>query len=138
MPTFDTIHGPVRNALIKDGWTITADPFTIQFEELILFADLAAERAIALERGTEKIAVEIKTFGQPSFTHELHTAIGQFVNYSTVLRHNEPDRKLYLAVRDETFHEYFIQKGVQTIVSENHINLIVVNVLAEEIVRWIT
>ncbi|MDM8529436.1 element excision factor XisH family protein [Anaerolineales bacterium HSG24] len=25
----DIIHEPVKNALIKDGWTITADPFTI-------------------------------------------------------------------------------------------------------------
>lgn len=26
----DAIHEPVKNALIKDGWTITADPYTLK------------------------------------------------------------------------------------------------------------
>ena len=47
----DKIHGAVKNALIKDGWTITADPFVIKFEDADLEADMAAERPIAAERG---------------------------------------------------------------------------------------
>jgi hypothetical protein len=138
MPAADRIRGIVKNALIKDGWTITADPFTLLFEELKLYVDLAAERLLALERGAEKIAVEIKTFGQPSFVYELHTAVGQFINYSTVLRHKEPDRKLFLAVSEETFNEFFTQKGTQTILTENHIHVIVVDLATEEVIRWIT
>ncbi len=46
----DIIHDAVKNALIKDGWTITHDPFTIAYEEVSLSADLAAERPIAAER----------------------------------------------------------------------------------------
>ena len=42
MPALDRIHGPVRNALIKDGWTITHDPFVIAYEEVTLFSDMAA------------------------------------------------------------------------------------------------
>lgn len=30
MPVTDFIHDAVRNALVKDGWTITADPYTIE------------------------------------------------------------------------------------------------------------
>jgi hypothetical protein len=47
LPKADLIHDAVTNALIKDGWTITADPYTIEHEEVTLFADLAAERPIA-------------------------------------------------------------------------------------------
>jgi len=38
------ITAQVKHALIQDGWTITADPYTITFEDAQLFADLAAER----------------------------------------------------------------------------------------------
>ena len=138
MPAPDTIHGPVRNALIKDGWTITADPFTLKYEELRLYADLAAERLLALDRGQEKIAGEIKSFGQPSFVYEFHMAVGQFVNYSIVLRLMVPERKLFLAVSAETFDEFFTQKGVQTLVTESRINVIVVDLATEEVIRWIT
>ncbi|MDD1469201.1 XisH family protein, partial [Dolichospermum sp. ST_sed5] len=30
MPAKDTYHDAIKNALIKAGWTITADPFLIQ------------------------------------------------------------------------------------------------------------
>ena len=31
MPARDYLHNIVKNALIKDGWIITHDPFTIVF-----------------------------------------------------------------------------------------------------------
>jgi hypothetical protein len=31
MPARDKFHEAVKNALIKDGWQITADPLTIKF-----------------------------------------------------------------------------------------------------------
>ena len=77
MATIDAIHGAVKNALIKDGWTITADPYTIRYEEVILFADLAAERPIAAERAGRKIVVEVKSFISPSPIHDLKIALGQ-------------------------------------------------------------
>jgi hypothetical protein len=33
MPTKDTYHHAVKNALLKDGWTITADPYLIKYED---------------------------------------------------------------------------------------------------------
>ena len=32
MPARDTYHNAVKQALIKDGWTITADPYTVEYE----------------------------------------------------------------------------------------------------------
>lgn len=57
MPTRDVIHDTVKNALIKDGWTITADPYVIEYEDLSLFVDLAAERTLAAEKDGRKIAL---------------------------------------------------------------------------------
>jgi XisH protein len=47
MPAPDYIHQAVKRALVKDGWTITHDPFTIAHEEIVLFADLGVERPLA-------------------------------------------------------------------------------------------
>jgi hypothetical protein len=45
MPQKDIIHDAVKNALIKDGWTITAEPYTITYLRSQLYADLCAEPA---------------------------------------------------------------------------------------------
>ena len=66
MPALDLYHSQVRNALIKDGWTITNDPLTLELEDRNLYVDFGAERLLEAERGTEKIAVEIKAFRNPS------------------------------------------------------------------------
>ncbi|WP_267923229.1 element excision factor XisH family protein [Nostoc mirabile] len=64
--------------------------------------DLAAENAIAAERDTEKIAVEIKSFIAGSDINEFHTALGQYLNYCLALEENQPERIVYLAVPHET------------------------------------
>ena len=55
-------HEIVKNALIKEGWTITHDPLHLRWENKDLFVDLGAERLIAAELGSRKIAVEIESF----------------------------------------------------------------------------
>ncbi len=44
MPAKDIYHDAVKNALIKDGWLIIADPYIIKYEDAELYADLAAEK----------------------------------------------------------------------------------------------
>lgn len=58
----DKIHSEVKSALIRDGWAITDDPFTLTYRGDHLFADLAAERVIVAQRQHEKIIVEVKRF----------------------------------------------------------------------------
>jgi hypothetical protein len=55
MPAPDSIHDAVKNALLKDGWVITADPHWIQYDDLNLFADLSAERTIVMDPEREEI-----------------------------------------------------------------------------------
>lgn len=47
MARYDLYHEPVKQALIKDGWAITHDPFTLEYKELRVQADLGAEKALA-------------------------------------------------------------------------------------------
>lgn len=51
MLTRDIIHYSVKEALVKEGWIITDDPYTIEYEDATVFIDLGAERVIAAERG---------------------------------------------------------------------------------------
>jgi hypothetical protein len=48
MPKLDTIHNAVKNAPIKDGWTITDDPYVIQYRRTTLYADIGAENPLLL------------------------------------------------------------------------------------------
>jgi hypothetical protein len=62
-----------RNALVKDGWTITDDPFAIKFADARLFADIGAEKLLAAEKDSRKIAVEVKVFGNVSSYDDLES-----------------------------------------------------------------
>ena len=74
----DIYHQIFKEALIKDGWTITHDPLVLLSKEEGGFeTDLGAEKIITAEKGKKKIAVEIKSFVQPSIMYEFHLAFGQ-------------------------------------------------------------
>lgn len=125
MSARDTFHQLVRNALEKDGWTITQDPYHIDLGFVDFYIDLGAERLIAATREGEKIAVEIKTFLAPSTISEFHTAIGQFINYRIALEEDDPDRLLYLAVPLDIYKRFFKYPFIQTVIRRNQVPLLV-------------
>ncbi len=49
MPVRDRYHGQVKNALVKDGWTITQDPLHVKWGPKDMYIDLGAEFLIAAE-----------------------------------------------------------------------------------------
>ena len=138
MPARDAFHDAVRHGLEKDGWTITHDPLTIRAEFGQMYIDLGAEKILAAERGSQKIAVEIKSFIQNSPISEFHTALGQFINYRTILAEQDPDRILYLAIPRDTYSSFFSLKLIQSIVLENRLKLIVYRPEQEVISQWIS
>ena len=133
----DKIHDAVKNALIKDGWIILADPFHIVYEEFSLLIDLAAERPIAAEREGQKIVVEIKTFGGLSFLKELQQALGQYEIYHDVLELTKLDYTLYLGISESVYFDGFGLRATKTILQRHGVNLLVVDAQKEEIVTWI-
>ncbi|HAX80753.1 MAG TPA: fatty-acid oxidation protein subunit alpha [Cyanobacteria bacterium UBA11372] len=138
MPARDTYHNTVKNALIKDGWTITHDPLRIRLARgRNLFFDLGAERLLAAERGTEKIAVEVKSFTSPSDMKDLEQAVGQFILYARLLKRYYPEHTLYLAVSENTRKLVFEEEAGQTLIEDGIISLVTFDPTEEAIVRWI-
>ena len=85
MPKLDIIHNPVKNALIKEGWSITDDPYIIQYRRTTLYADLGVERPIAAERNGQRLAVEVKSFVGASKIQDLKDVLGQYDIYRYLL-----------------------------------------------------
>lgn len=138
MPAKDKYHDTVKNALIKDGWTITHDPLRIRLARgRNLFVDLGAERLLAAERGVEKIAIEVKSFTRPSDMKDLEEAIGQFVLYAQLLKRYYPEHNLYLAVTDNIRKTVFEEEAGQTMIEDGIISLVTFDPVKETIVRWI-
>ena len=137
MPAKDIYHDTVKNARIKDGWTITDDPFDIEYEGVRLKADLGAEKVFAAERNERKIVVEIKVFGGLSFLNEFEKAVGQYLIYKQFLGDLFPERILFLAIADDIFEESFSLPSIKAVVARQEIKLLVFNPELEEIIKWI-
>jgi hypothetical protein len=132
----DLFHQAVKQALIKDGWTITNDPLIIRIDRVKLEIDLAGEKVFAAEKDNQKIAVEIKSFINTSAISDFHSALGQFLNYRLGLEMTEPDRILYLAVPIDIFNTFFQEKFTQAAILNYHLKIIAYNPNTEEIVIW--
>ena len=61
MPRKDNIHESVKSALIKDGWTITDDPYRIAYEDSDVFADLRVSKTTP-SKFYKVLVIEIKEF----------------------------------------------------------------------------
>ena len=133
----DVIHDAIKNALIKDGWIITADPFRLKYEEFDLLADLSAERTIIATKENHHIIVEIKSFAGRSFVKELQQALGQYEIYFDIIELTGLDYELYLAISHLTYRDFFTQKATQMVLQRHHLRVLVVNIEEEEIVQWI-
>lgn len=137
MPQLDIIHNAVKNSLIKAGWTITDDPYIIQYRSTKLYADLGAERPIAAERDQEKIVVEVKSFVSASQFQDLKEALGQYDIYRYLLEENRVDRKLYVAISALTYNNFFQRDVIQLIIQKHQLPMIIVDTELEEILQWI-
>ncbi len=138
MSAKDLFHEKVKIALVKDGWTITDDPLTLTYETRDVFVDLGAERVLAAEKGTEKIAVEIKMFSMGSKVTALEDAVGQYIVYRGILEEVEPARKLYLAIPNYAEEGIFSEPIGKIIVRKNSILKLVYDPVTEEIDEWTT
>ena len=136
MPAKDQFHEAVKNALVKEGWTITDDPLFLKFGEVDMYVGLGAEKVISAWKDGQKIAVEVKSFIQPSLISEFHTAVGQFINYRVSLEETEPERILYLAVTEDAYKTFFTLLFTRTVVEKNQLKIIIYNPNEEVIVEW--
>ncbi|MBC6478404.1 MAG: XisH family protein [Hormoscilla sp. GM7CHS1pb] len=136
MPAKDFYHDCVKNALIKDGWTITHDPLSLKWGKKDMYVDLGAEQLLAAEKDARKIAVEIKSFMGLSEMNDLEKAIGQYIVYHDVLAEVEPDRELYLAVSQDIASGLFAEPLGELLLKNNRVCLVVFEPEVEAIVKW--
>jgi hypothetical protein len=137
MSALDRFHEVVRNALVKDGWIITHDPLTVTVNEDRVFIDLGAERLLAATRGSQKIAVEIKTFIGSSRIADLEGAVGQYIVYRMALRRVDPERLLYLAVPQPILANLFQNRELwRAFLVDEGGKIFGYDVDNEEIVQW--
>jgi uncharacterized protein YcbX len=137
MPAADKFHDAVKNALQKDGWTVTHEHYKLQFGGVRMYVDLAAERIMAAERNGQKIAVEVKSFIQTSTLTAFNDALGQYFGYNVALRATEPERELFLAVPSGTHQTFFALEYAQAVISEANIRVLVYDEFSEVILQWI-
>jgi XisH protein len=124
MPAKDIYHDAVREALEKEGWLITHDPYFIRLGKRRGFIDLGAE-IIGAEKGLEKIAVEVKSFLGASDVDEFEDALGQFLVYKMALEYKEPNRILYLAMPSDFHKTLFDDSFFVEILRRYQVNVIV-------------
>ncbi|MDX1932152.1 MAG: element excision factor XisH family protein [Capsulimonadales bacterium] len=139
MAARDIFHDPFVRSLTKAGWTITHDPLTLVIGKRDLLIDIGAERIVGAERNGERIAVEIKSFLNPSPVQDLKEALGQFILYSDILAqdHTESDRILFLAIRETSYEEIFEEPIGEVLLANHRLRLILFDEIREEITRWI-
>lgn len=137
MSARDLFHNVVRNALQKDGWDITHDPYALAADGFDLAIDLGAEKVLAAERKGTKIAVEIKSFLGPSKISEFYGALGQFIAYRTALHQQEPERTLYLAAPETLYPKFFATPFVHHLIQQNAVYLVTYDTDQEILAQWI-
>lgn len=137
MAAKDLFHEAVKEGLQKEQWQITADPLVLKIDQVKLEVDLAADSLLVANKGTEKIAVEIKSFISNSIITDFHLAVGQFINYRTALKMLKSERELYLAIPLDAFNAFFRERFPQEVIGTYQIKLIVYDPNHSEIVQWI-
>lgn len=137
MPARDTYHNNLINALVKDNWSITDDPYFVKWGRRDMYIDLGASLLLAAEKEEVKIALELKSFAGLSPMNDLENAVGQYIVYHDVLKKTNPERILYLAVDEEAYEGIFSEPIGQLMLENHRLNLVVFHKLEEVIIEWI-
>ena len=134
----DKYHYVFIEALKKEGWTITHDPYFLYIGRRKGFIDIGAERQlIAAEKDTEKIAVEIKSFTGASDLDQFEDALGQFLVYLVALEDKEADRELYLGIPKGFYNRFFDDPFFIRLCQRFNVKIIVYDEDTTSIIQWI-
>ncbi len=138
MPAKDIYHDAIKNALIKDGWDIVADPYPLEYEDIELYPDLAIVKNNSANGEQRKLIVEIKSFISPSLFKDFELALGQYIIYRNLIRLSQSEyQEIYLAIKNEVHESFFQRKSVQALININNVSLVSIDVIKEEVVKWI-
>jgi XisH protein len=136
----DIYHNLVKEALQKEGWKVTHDPFYLSLDVLHrrVSADLGAEKYLIAEKGIRKILVEVKSFITASNINELHHSIGQYNFYALLLSEQDPSRIPYLAMPKDAYDELIQEPVIQRFLERYQVKIITYDVDKPIIYEWIS
>lgn len=140
MPAQDRCHAAMVNALKKQGWRVTHDPYPIRWHTGMnyVFADLRLQYA-QNGKTSDLIVVEVKCFAEKSKQlQDLYQSVGQFQFYRQSLKVYDLGETLYLAVPLSIYETLFALPTVMALFREIQIKFVVVDLDKEEIVEWVT
>lgn len=136
MAAKDVYHDDFRDALVKDGWTITHDPLRLRWGKKDYYVDLGANEVLAAERPGRRIAVEIKSFLGPSIVDDMEKALGQYLIYRSILKRRQPERRLFLAV-PKSIAKLFNEPLGMLLLEDYGLEVVVFHPKAKEIIQWL-
>ncbi len=102
-----------------------------------MYIDLGAEKLIAATKEKQKIAVEVKSLVARSMISAFHELVGQFITCSSVLKKQESDRVLYVAVPNDAYATLFQKDFVIDIVGTFKIKVFVFEPDDKKILKWV-
>jgi XisH protein len=139
MAARDLYYDLVKNALRKDGWRITHNPLRLPQQAhgtQTQPGEVTEEPLLAAAKDERKIAVAVKSFVGRCDAADLQKALEHLRYYHTRLYATEPDRTLYLAVRQTTYRDYFTGAVGAQLLASQPIPFMVFDPRTEAIVNW--
>ncbi len=135
MLAVDTCEPAIIRALQKEGWQVVKKPFAINYGNTFVYADLKLSR-----EEQEIIVVEIKCFSSDSSeVSEFHLAVGQYISYRTAMQVSQQEVPIFLAIPMRAYDTFIsINPVTLTIIQQNMVHLIVVDLVEEVVQQWIT
>jgi hypothetical protein len=136
MAAKDKFHQALRNALLKDGWAVTDDPYVLKIGGKKQEIDFGAEKIIAAEKDGRKVAIELKSFLSDSPFNDFYEALGQYISYEIGLMVQEPERLPFLALTRKTARRLEKYEVIQMAFQLKNIRLLIFEPETETIVSW--
>jgi XisH protein len=97
----------------------------------------AEREMIGAEKGSEKIAVEIKSFLGASDLNDFEDALGQFMVYLFALNEIDKDRFLFLAMPETYYDRFFEDTFFTKMTKPYNVNIIVYNDNEPILTQWV-
>lgn len=113
------------------------DPYHLRISTKRIEVDLEAEKVIEIEKGSQKILVEIKSFTSTTILPDFYSAHGQYEFYRDAMNDNEMEHELYLAISTVTYFRLSQDPIFLKRLAQHEVKLLVVDLNTETIKQWI-
>src|SRR4051812_14518573 len=137
MSTREQFRVAVKNALIKDGWTISHDPYLAPFLDGRESYEFASERPMGAERANERIVVEVRSCVGDYELDRFAAALGRYELSRYLVRKGGLDCSIWLAIPDLVYMSVLGMDGGRELQADLRLKLVVIDPFREQVWHWI-